>query len=190
MEDGWLYVEEESALAGTGPPVFHPTGGEFLTDSLDDHLLRRHRFPSGKVIRKLSEADAFPPDDAEGEREKFGGVSQYLSDHRALILSSNYRVWLLDLRAMRIEGEVLLEGHLPKAHHFAWNQREHLYGDVMQFHRLKGGRLLTEQHDWIGRPLDPEYTLRVWDASSICEEMRGPDGRRPYIEAFFSHFLR
>ena len=105
IQDDWLYVEEEPALAWTGPPVFHPAGGEFLTDSLEDELFRRHRFPDGRVIGQLSEAEIFPPDDSEEDRDMFGGIPQYLSDRRALVLSSNGRLRLLDLEAMRVEGD-------------------------------------------------------------------------------------
>jgi hypothetical protein len=190
LTDERLYVEEEPALDGTGPPVFHPAGGEFLTDSLDDGLLRRHRFPSGKVIGQITDGELFPSDDPEDDRDPFSGYVQYLTDCRAMALSSNGRLSLLDLGAMRFEGAVPLEGRPLRPHRFSWNQREHLYGDVEQFLILPGGRLLTVHRNWIERPLEPDYEVRAWDVTSVCEGMRGPDGDWPHTEAFFSHFLR
>ncbi len=191
IDDGRLYVEEEPALAWTGPPVFHPAGGEFLTDSLEDGLLRRHRFPDGRVIGQRSDAEIFSIEDPDGEElERFGGDPRYLSDRRALVPSSNDRIRLLDLGTMKSEGELLLEGCAPRPHHFGWNKREHRYGDVEQFLVLPGGRLLTVHRDWIERPANPDYKLRIWDTSSLYEEMRGPQDRQPFTEAFFAHFLR
>lgn len=190
IDGGRLHVEEEPALAGTGPPVFHLSGGEFLTDSLQDGLLRRHRFPDGREIGQVSEGVVFPHCDPEEEPEMLGACSQYVSDRRALVLSSNGRLRLLGLDAMRVEGDVALEGRPLRPHRFSGDKRASLYGDVEQVLVLEGGRLLTAHRDWIDRPLNPEHRLGVWDASAICEAMPGPAGDRPYTRAFFSRFRR
>lgn len=190
IEDDGFYVEEEPALAGTGPPVFHPAGGEYLTDDLDDGLLRRHRFPSGEVMGRLSETAAFPSEDVEDQPDKFGGLCEYVSEDRAVVLSSNYGLYLLDLRAMRIEGELPLEGSPLELHRFDWHRRERRYGDVEQFRRLDGRRLLTVHRNWIEQPVNPDYRLKVWDATPLGQGIKGPDGDRPFTAAYFSHFLR
>jgi hypothetical protein len=46
IHKGCLHVERKPSLAATGPPVFHPAGGEFLAYGVDEGSLRRHRFPS------------------------------------------------------------------------------------------------------------------------------------------------
>ena len=185
-----MYIEEEASLSGTGPPLFHPAGGEFLTDDLNDGMLRRHRFPNGKVIGEVSEAALFPPEDDEDQADKLSGMSAYVSDQRAIVLSDHGRIWLLDLGAMKMEGELLLEGELPRPHTFDWDDRERLYGEVAQLHRLAQGRLLTVHRNWIEKPANPDCRLKVWDMTSIDGELRGPDGARPLTAAFFSHFLR
>jgi hypothetical protein len=188
IEDGCLHVEKEPSLAATGPPVFHPAGGEFLADDVDEGSLRRHRFPSGEVVGVLSEADAYSSGDTDEDPEELGEVSHYISDDRALILSNKYGIWAVDLGTMRIEGELLLEGRRPKPHRVSGNKKELLYGDVEHFVLLTEGRLLTVHRNWIEKPQNPDYELRVWDATSICKKMSAPAGDRPYTKAFFSQF--
>ena len=190
IEDDWLYVEEEASFSGTGPPVFHPAGAEFLTDDLNEGILTRHRFPSGTGIGELSQATLFPPEDDEDQPDKLSGMSAYVSDARGLVLSDHGRVWLLDLGTMKMEGELLLEGEPTRRHKFDWDDRERLYGDVGQLHWLAPGRLLTVHRNRIESPANPDYRLSVWDMAPICGEMTGPDGGRPLTDAFFSHFLR
>lgn len=178
FRDDRLHVEEEPALAWVGPPVFHPAGGEFLTDSLEEGLLRRHRFPDGEVLGQMDEPAIFPHADSNGERERFGQSTQYLSDRRVLAFSSEGRMSLLDLNSRRFDAEVLLENCDDPP------------GDVEQILMLKDGRLLVAHRNRVEHRMAPTYELGVWDASPLCCEMRGPEGSRPYTEAFHDRFLR
>jgi hypothetical protein len=190
IEADRLYVEEDASLSSTGFPVFHPAGGEFLTDDLNEGMLMRKRFPSGDMIGELSEAKIFPPEDDRDQPDKLSGMSLYVSDARALVLSDHGRIWLLDVDAMDIKGEVHLDGERPRRHKFEWDDRVRIYSNVEQLHDLGTGRLLTLHRDWIDRPASPEYRLKVWDTAPLGGGMKGPDDERPLTAAFFAHFLR
>jgi hypothetical protein len=143
--------------------VFHKSGREFLTTSLEEGLFRRHRFPGGKVVGELSNADACLGDDPEGEAEPFGDFIEYISDRRAIVQTSEYRILLIDLEEMTVEGEVVLPARST---------------DVEQFFRLSQGRLLSVHGQGL-RTGDSDWMLRVSDATSLCGGTGVPDQGEP-----------
>jgi hypothetical protein len=87
-------------LEETTPPAFDPGGRRFLVASENDLCL--HDYPGGERLGKLE----WPfDDDFPSETISFVG-----EDH-ALMHSGNGRLFLVDLRAMKIAEEIIVEGH-------------------------------------------------------------------------------
>jgi hypothetical protein len=144
--------------------VFHPSGREFLTTSLEDGLFRRHRFPGGEVIGELSHEDACPTVDPDGVAELWGDFMEYLSDRRAIVQTTEYRILLIDLEEMKVEGEVVLPAPPTKDHIPDAEDQVSIGHDVQQFFRLSQGRLLAIHGQGL-RTGESDWVLRVWDAT-------------------------
>ena len=87
-------------LEETTPPAFDSDGRRFLVVSENDLCL--HDYPAGARVGKLE----WPfDDDFPGEMLSFVG------DDHALMHSGNGRLFLVDLRAMKIAEEIIVEGH-------------------------------------------------------------------------------
>jgi hypothetical protein len=114
LADGLLRVDAEAILAWTSPLMFHSSGREFLTTSWEDGLFRRHRYPGCEVIGELSNEDACLSIDPDGEAEPWGDFMAYVSDRRAIVQTAGYRVLLIDLERMMVEGEVIFPAHPTK----------------------------------------------------------------------------
>jgi hypothetical protein len=156
-----LSIEAQPALERwTTPPVFDPSGREFLAMDTYQGSLLRYRYPSGEIILELSEADTFPRGRPDGDSDSFGASMAYLSDRRAAVLTANERILVIDIETMTIDREILLPGHTPWPRVAGWGSVGRIDSDVESFHLLSGPRLLAV-HDRTGRR-SSDYQLKIW----------------------------
>ena len=100
-----LAVELEPFLEDTTPPVFAPDGNEFLV--IDDlPSVRKYRYPTE---RKLGVCRS-----KWGDEDYFGSCLCYLDATSAHVHSHHGRLFRIDLRAMKIADEIIVQGHEPR----------------------------------------------------------------------------
>ena len=94
----------EPLLEDTMPPVFSPSGDEFL--AIDDEVINKYQFPDVRLAGTYKWA--------EDGGEEAGYVLSYINEAEALTNSFKGRLYLLDLATMSLSDEVSLEGHEPQ----------------------------------------------------------------------------
>ena len=95
----------EPCLSDTTPPEFSPSGREFLVIDLY-RLVKRFRYP---VVELLGACES-----PFGADEPFFSSLCYLNNARALAVSLNGRIAVLDTPTMRVVNELTIEGHEPR----------------------------------------------------------------------------
>jgi hypothetical protein len=106
QDEGKLRATIEPRLENTTPPVFSPSGDEFLAVSEDGASLKRYRYP------RIEEAGTCG--NPYGADDSFGTSVCYLDSTRALVSSFNSRMAIIDTVAMRVVSELIIEGHEPR----------------------------------------------------------------------------
>jgi len=153
MRDGGsLRATIEPCLKNTVPPVFSPSGDEFLSVDELGTALQRYRYPPAELLGVC--------ESPYGADDPFGTSLCYLDNSRALACSSNGRIAVVDTRSMRAVGELAIEGHEPRP-------TEEYYP------RLAGDRSLRTDISYIERVGD--YLIVVHPLHRPREP--GPDGR-------------
>jgi hypothetical protein len=100
-----LGAEPEPYLDDALPPVFAPSGHEFLVID-EDWRICKYPFPAD---RKLGTCRS-----RWGEGDSFGSGLCYLDDSTALVHTHHGRLFRVDLRAMKLRAELVIRGHEPK----------------------------------------------------------------------------
>lgn len=119
-QDGqWILSARDSAggidvtlvpdLDDTTPPAFSPSGDEILL--LSDDALERRRFPSFEQVGALA---TWPWDADDADEDGLGSHVEYISDARAVVSTSNGRLFVIDLARMEIADEAFVTGHAPR----------------------------------------------------------------------------
>src|SRR5262245_64379387 len=101
---GSLRVTIEPCLENSLPPLFSPSGDEFLTIDEPGSPLERYRYPPA-VLLGICECPF-----AEDE---FGTPPPPLHDSRALARSINGRIAVVDTPSMRVVDALALAAHEP-----------------------------------------------------------------------------
>jgi hypothetical protein len=96
----------ESRLGNTIPPVFSPSGDQFLV-LREDFAICKFDFPTMQQIGLPLYAD-------EDEDNPFTESLCYLNDRQALAGTNEQRIFVVDTDRMEVEAEVSLEGHEPR----------------------------------------------------------------------------
>lgn len=143
----------------TTPAVFHPAGKEFLVVQGEcNEELRRYSFPECKLLGAMPWSD---PD----EDHQIGSSMAYVSDKQALLNSNRDRLFLVDLKRMRITEEMTLEGHEPRPTRELYpilKGEESVSADLDDFSVFGPGKLLTTHEHLPQRPR--QHTLVLWEA--------------------------
>ena len=100
-----LHCDEEPNVENSYWPVFSPAGDEFLVSTTYDGL-SRYRMPTRRWGKNCRCPDR--------STDWFGNSLAYLDQNCAIIGTSNGRVFLVDVKTMRIIDEVIIEGYEPK----------------------------------------------------------------------------
>jgi hypothetical protein len=121
----------ESRLGNTIPPVFSPSGDQFLV-LREDLAICNFDFPTMQQIGLPLYAD-------EEEDNPFTESLCYLNDRQALAGSNEQRIFVVDTGRMQVEAEVSLEGHeaRPIGEYYPSLAKEQGLGtDISYFTRL------------------------------------------------------
>jgi hypothetical protein len=130
----------EPGLCDPTPPVFAPSGREFLVIHFVGGEVQRYRYP---VVQPAGVCES-----PFGVDDPFHVSLCYLNDTRALAGSLNGRIALLDTQTMRVVDEVTIEGHEPRPveeYHPNLAGDRALCTDIATFERL--GDYLIFFHD-------------------------------------------
>lgn len=107
MRDGSsLCITIEPCLKNTVPPVFSPSGDEFLTIVELGTALERYRYPPAELLGVC--------ESPYGADDPFETSLCYLGNSRVLACSTNGRIAVVDARSMRVVDELAIEGHEPR----------------------------------------------------------------------------
>lgn len=101
-----IRVDRFPGIEDTRLPGSLPSGKQFLA-ICDGNELRRYKFPLGPLVGTM----AWPFDDMENQ---IGDHVSCVDSGRALLDSLDYRLYLVNLRKMKIADEVCLRGHEPR----------------------------------------------------------------------------
>jgi len=155
-DGGSLRASIEPFLKDTVPPVFSPSGDEFLTIG-DRGTLQRYRYPPAELLGVC--------ESPYGDEDPFDTSLCYLANTRALASSRNGRIAVVDTRTMRVVNELTIEDHEPRP--------------VEEYYpRLAGDRQLCTDVSYIERVGD--HLIVVHKLHHPLEH--GPDGRLKFEE--------
>jgi hypothetical protein len=180
-----VHVHEAPRLVETTPPEFHPSGSEFLV--VREGALVRYGFPDCTELGRL---------DWFGSEEQVPDEACYLSDHAALVGSSEGCLYLVDLQAMRVVGDVHLLGHEPRPCrelHPILKDEHHLATDLQWFRRVGYGRVVsvhrklpTEDHS------DEKWrdVVVAWEPPHGLGDFTRPDSTSPYSSILIGAWSR
>ena len=125
-----LTCEREPCLEDCGPPVFSPSGNQFLALG-EDRALRLFQFPE---VRQIGICPA-----PWEENDFFGFFLGYLDESHAVVSTDSSRVFMLDVRQMKVVDEVLIQNHEPRPKEEVFPSRvghRELCTDIRYFDRL------------------------------------------------------
>lgn len=121
LETCWIVRGEsltatlDPLLQDLGPPVFSPSGFDFLAGAHDLRSIRRFKFPEVEEIGacETSEVDLEKLEWDDDYDLQFDPCLVYLDERHALIEVVDGRPFLFDVENMCLLREVLIEDHLP-----------------------------------------------------------------------------
>jgi hypothetical protein len=129
----------------TSPPAFSPSGTEFLFTT--EGQLFRYAYPNGPLLAKMNQL-------MEGEH--IGDEVYYLDETRALLTSTEGRLFVVDVVNMNVLHELVIVGYEP---------RPTSGSDLSHFVKLADGRFLSLHRDLSAANLDQACDrLMVWPA--------------------------
>ena len=149
MRDGGsLRATIEPCLENSLPPLFSPSGDEFLTIDEPGSPLERYRYPTAELLGVC---------ECPYAEDEFGTSLCYLDNSRALACSINGRIAVVDTRSMRVVDELAIEDHEPRpiAEYYprvAGDDDKSLCSDITCFKRV--GDYLIVVHP-LHHPLEP-----------------------------------
>jgi len=97
-----ITTEPFPELNDTAWPAFSPSRDEFLTISGNE--LHCYEYPKGPLVAKMT----WPENDGE---DSIGYGVSYLDENRALLSSTNGRLFVVNLDAMTLTDELQIQGH-------------------------------------------------------------------------------
>lgn len=165
-----LGFEPEPFLEDTTPPVFSPSGSEFLAiDGL--WSVCKYPFPAD---RKLGTCRS-----KWGKEDYFGIHLCYLDDTAALVHTHHGRLFHIDLRAMRIREEIAIRGHEPRPveeYYPSLIGDKTLCTDIAYFTRV-GEAVILGYHRKTGADLVKwEDTLMIYNVDSMARKTARSEG--------------
>lgn len=102
-EEAKIVCEIEPLLEDTTPPVFSPSGKEFLTID-GDAIINKYQYPGVQSLGTY---------EWSGDEEVLNDLF-YIDNERAAIISSEGNIFHMDLTAMVLLEEVYIENHEPQ----------------------------------------------------------------------------
>jgi hypothetical protein len=121
----------EPKLRGTTPPVFSPSGGQFLV-LREDNAICKFDYSAMQQI-------GLPLQTEEDEDNPFAESLCYLNERQALAGTNEQRIFVVDTARMEVEAEVSLEGHEPRPvgeYYPSLAKEQGLATDISYFTRL------------------------------------------------------
>jgi hypothetical protein len=157
-----LEVELEPFLEDTSAPVFAPEGNTFLAiDGLTS--VCKYQFPTERILGVCRSK--------WGEADHFGYCLCYLDARSALVHTHHDRLFRIDLRAMKIADEIIVEGHEPRPledYYPSLVGEKALCTDIAYFARV-GETVVLGYHRETGAELDQwKDTLMFYGVQSIA----------------------
>ncbi|MEG4348388.1 hypothetical protein QUA74_01425 [Microcoleus sp. LAD1_D3] len=166
----------------TGPPEFHPAGGEFLVLNSCERQLSRLSFPDCNLIGICE----WPWPDAD---DGFGYHMCYLSDERVLINTGNGRMYLIDIDKMEISDELILIGHEPRPCKELYptlkDLKEQLCGDLHHFYRFDSDSIVSVHSQLPSQePDSKQKTLVIFGGKELFGSLAKVQQSAPYSKLF------
>jgi hypothetical protein len=147
MRDGSsLRATIEPCLENSLPPVFSPSGDEFLTIDEPGSPLERYRYPPAELLGVC---------ECPYAEDEFGTSLCYLDNSRALARSIKGRIAVVDTPSMRVVEELAIEDHEPRPAEEYYPRLagdKSLCSDISYFERM--GDYLIVVHP-LRHPLEP-----------------------------------
>jgi hypothetical protein len=164
-DGGRLRTAIEWCLTNMIPPAFSPGGDEFLT--IDEHgTLQRYRYPPAERLGACQSP--------YGDGDPFGSSLCYLDGARALAGSDSGRIAVVDILAMRVANELVIEGHEPRP---TMDYHPSLAGDgppctdISYFERIGNHLIVVHKlHHPVDRQRDGSLRIRFdeWRDGLLC----------------------
>jgi hypothetical protein len=157
LDGDTIHVSRFEHADFTFPPAFSPSGTEFLFTT--EGQLFRYRYPNGPLLAEMNKLT---------EDEYIGDDVCYLDDTRALLTSTEGRLFVVDVVNMNVLHEAVIVGCEPRPTS-ALDPKpkdDHKPGsDVSHFVKLADGRFLSLHRDLSAANLDRACDrLMVWPA--------------------------
>ncbi|MEG4303067.1 hypothetical protein [Microcoleus sp. D3_18a_C4] len=185
----WLYDDGTEIHAvevpcpdDTGPPEFHPAGGEFVVLHDCERQISRFSFPECNLMGICE----WPwPDSDDG----FHYYMCYLSDDRLLINSNEGLMYLIDLNKMEISDELILSGHEPRSCKELYptlkDLKEQLCGDLHYFYRWDSDSILSVHSQILTQePESQQKTLVIFGGKELFGSLAKVQESAPYSKLF------
>ncbi|MEG3932917.1 MULTISPECIES: hypothetical protein [unclassified Microcoleus] len=184
----WLYDDGTEIHAvevpcpdDTGPPEFHPAGGEFVVVHDCDRQISRFSFPECNLLG-ICECPCPDSDD------RFS-YSTYLSDDRLLINTGNGRMYLIDIEKMEMLDELILSGHEPRPSQELYpnlkDVEEGLCSDLDRFYRFDSDSILSVHSQLPSQEADStQKTLVIFGGKELFGSLTEVQQSAPYSQLF------
>ncbi|MEG4309571.1 MULTISPECIES: hypothetical protein [unclassified Microcoleus] len=184
----WLYDDGTEIHAvevpcpdDTGPPEFHPAGGEFVVVHDCDRQISRFSFPDCNLLG-ICECPCPDSDDW------FRYSMCYLSDDRLLIDTVEGRMYLIDIDKMEMLDELILSGHEPRPSQELYpnlNEEEGLCSDLDCFYRFDSDRILSVHSQLPSqKPESKQKTLVIFGGKELFGSLAEVQQSAPYSKLF------
>lgn len=166
----------------TGPPEFHPAGGEFLVLNSCERQLSRLSFPDCNLIGICE----WPWPDAD---DGFGYYMCYLSDNSLLINTGNGRMYIINIHTMEISDELILSGHEPRSCNELYPNlkdfEEGICGDLHCFYRFDSDSILSVHSQLLTQePSSKQKTLVIFGGKELFGSLAKVQESVPYSQLF------
>ncbi|MEG4962295.1 MULTISPECIES: hypothetical protein [unclassified Microcoleus] len=182
-DDGMtIHVVKGPCLDETGPPEFHPAGGEFLVINNYDRQISRFSFPDCNLLGICE----WP---WPGLSDGFGSYMCYLSDDRILVNTDEGLMYLIDINKMEISDELILSGHEPRLCKELYptlkDLKEQLCGDLHYFYRWDSDSIVSVHSQLPSqKPDSKQKTLVIFGGKELFGSLAKVQESAPYSKLF------
>lgn len=166
----------------TGPPEFHPAGGEFVVINNYDRQISRFTFPDCNLLG-ICECPCHDSDDW------FRYSMCYLSDNCVLIDTDRGRMYLIDIDKMELSDELILIGHEPRPYQELYPNikdiEEGLCADLDCFYRFDSDSILSVHSQLPSQePYSKQKTLVIFGGKELFGSLATVQQAAPYSKLF------